>query len=67
MRIDVEGLVLRYGDTTALDGLTFSLAGEKIYGLLGRSGSGPLFCDGQLFWLRLPAEEIRTTSFTSTA
>ncbi|MFC6014644.1 ATP-binding cassette domain-containing protein [Plantactinospora solaniradicis] len=40
MRIDVEGLVLRYGDTTALDGLTFNLAGGKIYGLLGRSGSG---------------------------
>jgi ABC-2 type transport system ATP-binding protein len=40
MRIDVEGLVLRYGDTTAVDGLTFHLAGDKIYGLLGRSGSG---------------------------
>ncbi|AVT36956.1 ATP-binding cassette domain-containing protein [Plantactinospora sp. BB1] len=40
MRIDVEELVLRYGHTTALDGLTFSLAGGKIYGLLGRSGSG---------------------------
>ncbi|MBF9133721.1 ABC transporter ATP-binding protein [Plantactinospora sp. S1510] len=40
MRIDVENLVLRYGDTTAVDGLTFNLAGDKIYGLLGRSGSG---------------------------
>lgn len=40
MRIDVEDLVLRYGDTTALDGLSVSLAGGKIYGLLGRSGSG---------------------------
>jgi len=40
MRVEVENLVLRYGDTTALDGLTFSLESDKIYGLLGRSGSG---------------------------
>ncbi|MBG0815941.1 ATP-binding cassette domain-containing protein [Planomonospora sp. ID82291] len=40
MRIDVEDLVLRYGDVTALDGLTLSLEPGKIYGLLGRNGSG---------------------------
>ncbi|MGH3392097.1 MAG: ATP-binding cassette domain-containing protein [Actinomadura sp.] len=40
MRIDVEDLVLRYGDVTALDRMTFSLDGGKIYGLLGRNGSG---------------------------
>ncbi|GAA3805368.1 ABC transporter ATP-binding protein [Sphaerisporangium flaviroseum] len=40
MRIDVEDLVLRYGDVTALDRLTLSLEGGKIYGLLGRNGSG---------------------------
>jgi ABC-type uncharacterized transport system ATPase subunit len=38
MRIDAEDLVLRYGDTTALDRLTFSLESGKIYGLLGRIG-----------------------------
>ncbi|GAA2895579.1 ABC transporter ATP-binding protein [Streptosporangium fragile] len=40
MRIDVQDLVLRYDTVTALDGLTFGLAGGKIYGLLGRNGSG---------------------------
>ncbi|MEU6739164.1 ABC transporter ATP-binding protein [Streptosporangium sandarakinum] len=40
MRIDVRDLVLRYGETTALDGLSFTLESGKIYGLLGRNGSG---------------------------
>jgi ABC-2 type transport system ATP-binding protein len=40
VRIDVENLVLRYGDVTALDGLTFRLEAGKIYGLLGRNGAG---------------------------
>jgi ABC-2 type transport system ATP-binding protein len=40
MRIEVEDLVLRYGGVTALDRLTFSLDAGKIYGLLGRNGSG---------------------------
>jgi ABC-2 type transport system ATP-binding protein len=38
--IEVTGLRLRYGDVTALDDLTFKLAGGRIYGLLGRNGSG---------------------------
>jgi ABC-2 type transport system ATP-binding protein len=38
--IEVNDLRLRYGDVTALDGLSFSLSGGKIYGLLGRNGSG---------------------------
>jgi ABC-2 type transport system ATP-binding protein len=38
--VEVENLRLHYGKTRALDGLTFSLAGGKIYGLLGRNGSG---------------------------
>ncbi|GLX01991.1 ABC transporter ATP-binding protein [Microtetraspora sp. NBRC 16547] len=40
MRVEVEDLVLRYDDVTALDRLTFSLEESKIYGLLGRNGSG---------------------------
>jgi ABC-2 type transport system ATP-binding protein len=39
-RIEVEDLRLNYGSVTALDGLTFTLDGGKIYGLLGRNGSG---------------------------
>ncbi|MFO7401350.1 MAG: ABC transporter ATP-binding protein, partial [Actinomycetales bacterium] len=40
MRIEVEDLVLRYGDVTALDGITLTLEEGKIHGLLGRNGSG---------------------------
>ncbi|GIH08797.1 ABC transporter [Rhizocola hellebori] len=40
MSIEVRDLRLRFGDVDALDGLSFSLAGGKIYGLLGRNGSG---------------------------
>lgn len=35
-----RGLTLRYGRTTALDDVTFTLAGGRIYGLLGRNGAG---------------------------
>lgn len=38
--IEVDHLQLRYGDTTALDDLTCTLVGGRIYGLLGRNGSG---------------------------
>jgi ABC-2 type transport system ATP-binding protein len=38
--IEVRGLQLRYGDLTALDDLSFTLPGGRIYGLLGRNGSG---------------------------
>lgn len=40
MTIDARNLTLRYGKTTALDDLSFRLDAGKIYGLLGRNGSG---------------------------
>src|SRR5918994_2956047 len=38
--IEVAGLQLRYGAVTALVDLSFTLPGGRIYGLLGRNGSG---------------------------
>jgi ABC-2 type transport system ATP-binding protein len=38
--IATRDLTLRYGDTTAVDRLTLELPPGKIYGLLGRNGSG---------------------------
>lgn len=38
--LSVSGLTKRFGKTTALDGLTFSLAEGQIAGLLGRNGAG---------------------------
>ncbi len=40
MNIEVRDLRLRFGEVTALDGLSFTLTGGRIYGLLGRNGSG---------------------------
>lgn len=38
--IEVKDLTVRYGKTTAVDRVSFGLQGGKIYGLLGRNGSG---------------------------
>jgi len=40
MTVEARSLTLNYGKTTALDELSFTLDGGKIYGLLGRNGSG---------------------------
>jgi len=38
--VETRGLTLRYGDTTAVDGLTVTFEGGRIHGLLGRNGAG---------------------------
>jgi ABC-2 type transport system ATP-binding protein len=38
--VEVRDARLHFGEVAALDGLSFSLTGAKIYGLLGRNGSG---------------------------
>ncbi len=38
--IEVENLTYRYGDRTALDGISFSVAPGEIFGLLGPNGGG---------------------------
>ncbi|MFC0530867.1 ATP-binding cassette domain-containing protein [Phytohabitans kaempferiae] len=40
LSVEVKNLTLRYRDTVAVDDLTLRLDGGKIYGLLGRNGSG---------------------------
>lgn len=38
--IEIHDLTLNYGETTALDGISLTLEGGRIHGLLGRNGSG---------------------------
>jgi ABC-2 type transport system ATP-binding protein len=38
--IDVEGLVRRFGDFVAVDGVTFSVHEDEIFGFLGPNGAG---------------------------
>ena len=40
MKIEVNGLTKKYGDKQALNNISFTLDGPKIYGLLGRNGAG---------------------------
>ncbi|MEV0156034.1 ABC transporter ATP-binding protein [Micromonospora sp. NPDC050686] len=53
--VEARNLVLRYGETTALNGLSFRLAGGKIHGLLGRNGSGKTSLLSLLAAFRQPA------------
>ena len=39
-RIDVRDLVIRYGDTTAVNGVSFSIPEGTCFGLLGPNGAG---------------------------
>src|SRR5213083_2420709 len=38
--VEVRDLAKRYGDTRALDGVSFSTAPGEIFGLLGHNGAG---------------------------
>jgi ABC-2 type transport system ATP-binding protein len=38
--IDVKGLVKRYGDVVAVDGLTFAVQKGEVFGMLGPNGAG---------------------------
>ena len=54
--ITVEGLVKRYGGSTALDGLSFSVTKGSIYGFLGPNGAGKTTTLRILATLLLPTQ-----------
>lgn len=39
-RIEIKNITKKFGDVTALSGVTLNLEGSHIYGLLGRNGAG---------------------------
>ena len=43
--IEVHDLTKRYKDTLALDGVSFRVERNAIYGFLGRNGAGKTDCD----------------------
>jgi energy-coupling factor transporter ATP-binding protein EcfA2 len=56
MHVEVDHLTLRYGNITAVDDLSFALQGDRIYGLLGRNGSGKTSLLSVLAAFRPPTE-----------
>ena len=58
MRVDARGLTVRHGDVTAVDDISFSLEGNKIYGLLGRNGSGKTSLMSALAGYRRPVGTV---------
>ncbi|WP_086668671.1 ABC transporter ATP-binding protein [Lentzea kentuckyensis] len=58
MRVEVQGLTVRYGDVTAVDDMSFALSGNKVYGLLGRNGSGKTSLMSALAGYRKPIGSV---------
>ncbi|SEQ99511.1 ABC transporter ATP-binding protein [Lentzea albida] len=59
MRVEVQGLTVRYGDVTAIDDMSFTLSGNKIYGLLGRNGAGKTSLMSALAGYRKPSGTVQ--------
>ena len=62
MDIAMRDLTLRYGDTVAVDGVTLDLPPGKIYGLLGRNGSGKTSLLSMLAVYRRPTSGTLTSA-----
>ena len=52
--IRVRGLVKRYGDVRAVDGIDFDVAAGEVFGLLGPNGAGKTTTVEILEGLRVP-------------
>ena len=48
--IEVNNLVKRYGDHTAVDHLSFKIEKGKIYGFLGPNGAGKSTTMNMIYW-----------------
>ncbi len=56
VRISARGLVVRYGDSTVLDGVSFTVPGGEVVGFVGRSGAGKSTLIDAIIGLAQPAE-----------
>ncbi len=63
--VSTAGLTKQYGDTTALDGVDFTVPKGAIYGLVGPNGAGKTTLLGILAGLRTPTSGTATVNATS--
>lgn len=54
--VDIQGIVKRYGDFTAVDGLSLTVPEGSIYGLLGPNGAGKSTTIRMMMRIMLPDE-----------
>ena len=60
MVVEIDGLTKRYGDVTAVEDPTLSVADGEVYGLLGPNGAGKsTIIDVMLDFTRPTAGEVR--------
>jgi ABC-2 type transport system ATP-binding protein len=60
LKLELDGLRRRYGDVTALDGLTFNVPAGQVFGFLGPNGAGKTTTMRAVFGVTaLDAGEIR--------
>jgi len=63
--VSTAGLTKQYGDTTALDGVDFTVPKGAIYGLVGPNGAGKTTLLGILAGLRTPTSGTATVNAAS--
>jgi len=56
LAVEVEGLVKRYKEVTAVDGISFSIERGELFGMLGPNGAGKTTTLGMLSTLRAPTD-----------
>ena len=62
--IEVDNLMRKFGDLTAVDGVTFHVNPGEVFGFLGPNGAGKTTTIGMLCTLLRPTSGLAPVSYT---